>query len=178
MNPTLVSSEPIFNGKVFDIRRDTLRRSDGQLSQVDVVEHGGAVTMLPIDNDGLIWFVRQYRHPVKQFLLELPAGTLEQGEDPSLCAERECREEIGVKPGQLTYLGRCYLAPGYTSEENHLFLARDLVPAPLPADADEQIEIEKYTLAEVQAMIAAGELIDAKTIVALYMARHSLGSFT
>ena len=171
----LVSSEVVFRGKVFDVRVDRVRFPDGHETRLDLVIHSGAVTLIPTDEDGSIWFVRQYRHAAGGHLLELPAGTLESGEDPASTAARECREEIGMSPGRLVDLGGFYLAPGYSSEYMHVYLATDLVPDPLARDADEIIEIEKLTPPEVVAQLHSGGFQDAKTLAALHLAGKELG---
>ena len=119
--------------------------------------------------------VRQYRHSAGQVLLELPAGTLEPGEDPRACAERECREEIGMAPGRLTPLGECFLAPGYSTEYMYFYLAEDLSPAPLEADQDEDLRVERVPTAALAGRVSLGELRDAKSLAALYLARERLG---
>jgi ADP-ribose pyrophosphatase len=170
MDYEVLQSELAFRGKVFDVRTDQVRTPSGLTMRVDVIEHAGAVTLVPLDDKGRILFVRQYRHPAGQWLLELPAGTLEKDEAVEECAERECREETGMAAGQLTPLGNCYVAPGYSSELNHLFLARDLTPAPLPPDVDEDLAVVPMTLQDVGAAVASGELIDAKSLAGLYLA--------
>lgn len=165
-----LAEEYVFDGKVFRVRRDRVRYRDGEETHFDVVEHPGAVTMVPVDDQGQIWFVRQYRHPAGASLLEFPAGTLEEGEEPESCARRECREEIGVDPGELHLLGSFYLAPGYSSELNHLFLARDLQEAPLDSDEHEEISVEIYPVDEVYDLIASGALQDGKTLAGLLLA--------
>lgn len=165
----LLASEELFAGAVFRVRRDRIRTSEGQEALLDVVEHPGAVTIVPVDDEGRLWFVRQYRHPAGRTLLEFPAGTLEADEPPEECARRECREEIGMEPGEINLLGSYYLAPGYSSEENHLYLARDLTRAPLQGDEDEAIEVESYSVDEVYDLIAGGTLRDAKTLAGLLL---------
>ena len=165
----LIRSERVFQGRAFVVRVDQLRRPDGAISQIDLVEHVGAVALLPLGQDGLIWFVRQYRHPAGKRLLELPAGTLEPGEPPEECARRECREEIGMAPGRLERLGGFYLAPGYSTEYLHVFLAADLQPSPLPGDEDEQLEIERLGLEQALQRMRRGEIEDAKSLAALLL---------
>jgi ADP-ribose pyrophosphatase len=133
----------------------------------ELIEHVGSVVMVPIDEQDQIWFVRQYRHPIGQRILELPAGTLDPGEKPVDCAVRECREEIGMSPGHMTDLGGCYLAPGYSNEFAHFFLAEDLSPDPLEMEEDEDLVVEKHDLREVKGMLLRGEINDAKTIVGI-----------
>jgi ADP-ribose pyrophosphatase len=171
----VLSSEIVFEGKIFDVRVDRLRLADGHETRIDLVIHSDAVTMVPIGEDGSIWFVRQYRHATGGHLLELPAGTLEQEEDPASTAARECREEIGMAPDRLENLGGFFLAPGYSNEYMHVFLATDLKPDPLVPDADEVIEIEKLTVQEVKAQISEGGFQDAKTLACLQLAEAKLG---
>jgi ADP-ribose pyrophosphatase len=170
MDYGVIHSEIVYEGKVFKVRVDRVRNPSGKEMQADVVEHHGSVTLLPVDHKQLVWFVRQYRHPIRTSLLELPAGTIETGEDPEMCAIRECREEIGMTPAKLTNLGGCFLAPGYSSEFNHIFLAEDLSAAPLPPDKDEDLNIERIPLQEVKAMLFQETIKDAKSIVGLTLA--------
>ena len=174
----LISSEVAFEGKVFDVRVDQVRLPNGHETRIDIVIHSGTVTLIPRDSDGAIWFVRQYRHATGGYLLELPAGTREQGEDPASTAARECREEIGMAPGRLEDLGGFYLAPGYSNEYMHIFLATDFEPDALARDPDEIIEIEKLTAQEVVAQIRGGGFQDAKTLAAFQLAEAALGIFT
>jgi ADP-ribose pyrophosphatase len=147
-----------------------VRFPNGHAADMDIVDHPDSIGLVPIDDQGRIWFVRQYRHPPGEFLLELPAGTLAAGEDPGTCAVRECREEIGMSPGRLTALGDCYLAPGYSTECMHFYLAEDLAPAPLPPDADEVLQIERLTIDEVDERLRTGGLPDAKSVAGLHLA--------
>ncbi len=170
----LLQSETVYRGRAFEVRRERVRLPNGQSAELDIVAHPGAVTLVPIDEEGNVWMVRQYRHSAGQVLLELPAGTLEPGEDPRVCAERECREEIGMAPGRLTPLGECFLAPGYSTEYMYFFLAQDLSPAPLQADEDEDLRVERIPAAKLAERVASGELRDAKSLAALYLAREWL----
>ncbi|NIM93135.1 MAG: NUDIX domain-containing protein [Anaerolineales bacterium] len=175
MDYSTLRSEKIFEGKVFNVRIDDVKLPSGRKMRVDVVEHGGAVVILPLDENSRIWFVDQYRHPAEERVLELPAGTLKPGEDPKDCAIRECREEIGMSPRRLTHLGGFYLAPGYSTEYSELFLAQDLSPSPLPHDADEDLTTECLTLGEVERRIKGAEFHDAKTLAGLLMLYSHLG---
>jgi ADP-ribose pyrophosphatase len=167
-------SKIIYQGRVFDVRQDQVRMPDGKLARFDVVAHLGAVTILPVDDEGLVWFVRQYRHPAKTSLLELPAGVMEKGEAPEASALREIREEIGMAAGELRSIGTFFLAPGYSTEFMHVFLATHLTEAPLKGDEDEFISIEKIPIQEVIQMVAAGRVQDAKTLAALFLAQSYL----
>ncbi len=171
----LLSSEKIFKGRVFTIRRDNLRTPDGRITKFDIVEHHGSVVILAIDNDGNLLLVRQYRHAAVEDLLELPAGTLDApDEDPAHCAGRELREETGMAAKKLVELGKFYLAPGYSTELMTVFLATDLYDNPLTPDADEFLDVEKIPVAEALAIAEAGQMPDAKTLAALLMARPHL----
>lgn len=166
-----IGSEVVYRGKAFNVRCDELRLPDGQAARWDIVEHVGAVTILPIDEDGRVWFVRQYRHAAGKLLLELPAGTLEPGEDPQACAQREIREETGMGASQLEKLGEFFLAPGYSTEYMFVYLARGLYPDPLPGDQDEFLSLEQVALEKVFELVHCGELQDAKSLAALYLLR-------
>jgi ADP-ribose pyrophosphatase len=176
MPPTLLESERVYHGHAFDVRRDRVRLPMGRVTAFDIVEHAGAVAMVPVDDQGYLWLVRQYRHATGKVILEIPAGTLEPGETPSECAARECREEIGMAAGRLTPLGEGFLAPGYSTEYMTFFLAQDLTPAPLEGDLDEDIQIEKVKLAQLPQLIASAVLQDVKTLAGLYLAQAALNA--
>ncbi|MBW8012474.1 MAG: NUDIX hydrolase [Chloroflexi bacterium] len=171
MDFEILTSEEIFKGRVFDVLRQQVRYPDGRVADFEFVSHNGAVTLVPIEEDGNIWLVRQYRHPTGGLLLELPAGTLEKGETPMQCASREVREEIGRAAGELRNLGEFFLAPGYSSEYMYVFLATQLALDPLLPDVDEYLEAELHSVVEVWKMVENGEIRDAKTIAALSLAR-------
>lgn len=170
----LLRTETLLKGRAFAIRRDTLKTPDGRETKFDIIEHGGSVIIVPMDADGNLVFVRQYRHAAGMDLLELPAGTLEEGEDPAVCAAREIREETGFAAGRIEKIGDFYLAPGYSTEFMHVYLARDLRHDPLEADADEFLSVETIPLAEAIQMAERGEMPDAKSLAALLLARPHL----
>jgi ADP-ribose pyrophosphatase len=170
----LIKSETLLQGRVFTIRRDLLKTPDGRETKLDIIEHGGSVLIIPIDKDGNLLFVRQYRHATGQDLLELPAGTLHAGEDPQVCAGREIREETGFAAGRLEKVGQFYLAPGYSTEFMHVYIARDLTPDPLQADADEFITLETIPMATAIEMAERGEMPDAKSLAGLFLAKPHL----
>jgi len=167
----LIKSEPLFQGRAFKIRRDYLKTPDGRETKFDIVEHGGSVIIIPMDNEGNLLFVRQYRHAAGMDLLELPAGTRDGDEPFEECAAREIREETGMEAGTLKKVGEFFLAPGYSTEFMGVFLATDLKPNPLEADDDEFLKLEKIPLKEAIAMAERGEMPDAKSLAALYLAR-------
>lgn len=176
MSYEVLESRIPFDGKVIRVRVDEIRRGSGRKMDYEFIEHVGSVVMVPLDDQDQIWFVRQYRHAVNERLLELPAGTIDPGETPLDCAVRECREEIGMAPGRMTDLGGCYLAPGYSNEFAHFFLAEELSSDPLTMEEDEDIIVEKMGLEEAKSMLAGGEINDAKTIVgiSLLLARRGM----
>jgi len=169
-----ISSEVLLKGRVFKIRRDTLKAPDGRETKYDIIEHGGSVVIVPIDNDGNLLFVRQYRHAAGLDLLELPAGTRDGDEPYEECAAREIREETGMEAGTLHRVGDFYLAPGYSSEFMAVFLATELKPNPLPGDDDEFLQLEKIPVKDVDAMFARGDVPDAKSLAAWLLAKPSL----
>ena len=170
----LLNSEIVYPGRAFTIRRDTLRLPDGHESRLDIVEHVGSVIILPIDSNGELVFVRQYRHAAGLNLLEFPAGTLGEGETPEVCALRELREETGMAAGKLEPLGGFYLAPGYSTEYMHVYLATGLFYDPLEADTDEFLSVERVPLSKALAMCERGEIPDAKSLAAFTLAREYL----
>jgi len=170
----LLHSETLLKGRAFLIRCDTLKTPDGHETKLDIIEHGGSVIIVPVDKDGNLLFVRQYRHAAGMDLLELPAGTLEKDEDPAVCAAREIREETGFAADRIEKIGDFYLAPGYSTEFMHVYLARDLRYDPLEADADEFLSVEKLPFAEAIQMAERGEMPDAKSLAALLLAKSHL----
>ncbi len=170
----LLKSEILMKGRAFAIRRDHLKTPDGRETTFDIIEHGGSVVIIPVDENGNVLLVRQYRHATGGELLELPAGTLDGDEDPDACAAREIREETGMAAGKLTRLGDFYLVPGYSTEFMVVFLATDLSYDPLEADADEFLSVESVPIAEAIQMAVRGEMPDAKSLAALFLAKPHL----
>ena len=166
-HPELTDSETVFDGRLFDLRLDTLRAPEGHRFQREMVYHGGAVCMIPVDGEGRLLLVEQYRHGARTRLLEIPAGTLEPGEDPSETAARELREEVGMRASRVESLGGFWIAPSYATEYLHLFLCTDLTPDPLPGDEDEDIEVVPLTRDEALAAVDSGRIIDAKSIAGI-----------
>ena len=162
-----VKKEIVFSGRMLRMDRDTVRLPNGVETTREVVRHPGAVGILPFKGDELL-LVRQYRHPVEQVTIEMPAGKLDAGEEPLVCAERELREETGYR-GTLEHLVSIYTTPGFTDEIIHLYRATDLVWDPLQADEDEFLNVVSIPWTKAKEMALAGEFNDAKTLLAILM---------
>jgi ADP-ribose pyrophosphatase len=162
-----VSSDKIFSGKILNLRVDTVEMPDGSTATREIVEHHGAVAVAAVDAEGMIYLVRQYRKPVEEVLLEIPAGKLEIGEDAVECAHRELLEETGLKAESLEKVFTYYTTPGFTTEAIHIFVASGLTQYEAQPDEDEFLDLVKLPLDEAYAMIRSGEIKDGKSIVAL-----------
>ena len=173
----LLKSEVLLQGRAFKIRRDHLKTPDGRETKYEIIEHGGSVIVIPVDENGDVFFVRQYRHAAGKDLLELPAGTRDGDEPYEECAAREIREETGMEAGKLKKVGEFYLAPGYSTEFMIVYLATDLKHNPLQADDDEFLQVEKIPLRKAMEMAERGEMPDAKSLAALLLARPHLEKY-
>jgi len=169
-----ISSKRIYEGNVLNLRVDEVRIENGSRARREVVEHRGAAAIVPILNGSDVILVRQYRYPIETDLLEIPAGTLKSNEDPKECALRELEEETGYRCGELTKMLECFLAPGYSTEKIHIYLARRLTQTQTNLDEDESISVERFRISEVLDKIRTGEIRDAKSIVGLQAARRLL----
>ena len=164
----LVSSSYIYRGKVCKLRKDTVVLPDGRIVDREIVDHPGAVAIIPVVDEKIV-LIRQFRQAAGKVLYELPAGTLEMGEDPDTCAARELKEETGYVCENLRRLFKCYLAPGYSTEVIHFYLATDLKPGVCWTDQDEFIDVLKVTIGNAMQMIETNEIDDAKTICGILM---------
>lgn len=164
-----LETQRIYEGRIINLRVDTVELITGNTSKREIVEHKGAICLVPVLPDGRIIMVRQFRKPCEKALLEIPAGSLEVGENPEDCARRELQEETNYTTNNITHLFSCYLAPGYSTELIHCYLAEDLVEEGGTPDEDEHLNVELYTLDEVLALCDKGEIQDAKTLAALGM---------
>ncbi|MCX7924523.1 MAG: NUDIX hydrolase [Fimbriimonadales bacterium] len=165
----LIESHVIYRGRVVTLRIDTVRLPSGRTARREIVEHRGAVAIVPLLDSDTVLLIRQYRQAVGETLLEIPAGTLEPDEPVDSCARRELEEETGYTARQLRKLFSQYLAPGYSQEVLHVYLAEDLVPATQRLDDDELVELVPTPLHAIERMIMEGQIKDAKTIAGLLM---------
>jgi ADP-ribose pyrophosphatase len=165
-----MQSEEVFRGRVFNVTRDEVCERADEIFVREIVTHSGSACILPLFSDNTIALVRQYRHPAREFLLEIPAGGRDgAGEPPEVCAHRELEEEIGMIAGRMELLAEFYPSPGFLAEKMWVYLATDMRETAQKLDDDEEVEIVRLSVAEATAMIARGEIKDAKTIIALLM---------
>ena len=167
-----LESKRIHSGRVIDLDLDTVRFPDGSTGQLEVIRHPGAAAVVPFASDPrgadpTILLIQQYRYATNGALIEIPAGRLNPGEDPRVCAQRELLEEVGVKAGRLERLTTMWTTPGFTDERIHLFWAADLTAGKHAREPDEFIEVTPTPLSEVLTLIRSGAISDAKTVVAL-----------
>jgi ADP-ribose pyrophosphatase len=166
----LIVSEKIFSGTIFNVDRDRIQEPDGSQIVREVVRHPGGAGGLPLFEDGTVALVRQYRHPAGRDLLEIPAGRMEPGETPELCAAREIEQEIGYRPGRIEKIAEFFSTPGFCEERLFVYLATRLLPAQQNLDHDEFVEVVRIPLADAILMANRGDIEDSKTLVALLMA--------
>ena len=165
-----VESRTVFQGRILNLRVDTVQMPNGRLTTREIAEHSHSVCAVPIDAQGNVLMVRQYRKPIEMELLEVVAGGIEANEDPYEAALRELQEEIGHTAGNLQLLSRFWVSPGWCTEYMHAYLATDLTPASLAADDDENISVVRVPLDSVLGLIESGEIQDAKSIASLLLA--------
>src|SRR3984893_13251269 len=172
--PTAIGSHHIHSGRIIDVSTERLRYGNGREYDLDFVRHPGAAAVVAVDGAGRVCLVRQYRHGVTDFLWEIPAGKLDPGEAPQVCAVRELAEETGVAAKRWTSLGQFLPAPGIFSEVIHLYLAQDLDVGAAAPDADEDLELQWLPLTDAAARVLRGEWNDGKTAMALWRAQYQL----
>jgi ADP-ribose pyrophosphatase len=173
---TPLSSRLVYEGRIFDVTVDRVELPHGRQADLEIVRHDGSVVLLPVADDGRVLLVRQYRYAADRFLWELPAGSLEVGEDRDVAAARECQEELGLIASRLERLLTLYPTPGFCTETMTYYRATGLRP-PGPddpvahQDEDESIEVRTFSVDEIRAMVASGEIADLKTVAGLQFLR-------
>lgn len=169
-----MKSDKLYEGKILNLRIDTVELPDKKYSKREIVEHPGGVAIVPITSDNSLVLVKQYRKAAESFLYEIPAGKLEVNEEPRETAIRELREETSYEAKKLTYISEFYTSPGYCNEKIHLFLAEDIYEVESEPESGEFIEKVKIPIEDLIKMIDRGEIIDSKTIIGIYYARDHL----
>lgn len=168
----LIESRHLYQGRVVNLRLDTVETPDGHRYRREVVEHGEVVAIVALDADGNVLLVRQYRGPVGEVTLEIPAGGIDPGESAEEAVQRELQEETGQRAGTVQRLCGFYASPGYCSEFIHLYLAKELSASRLRADLDEAIQVVRLPLPAALRLIDSGEIHDGKSIIGLLLARR------
>ena len=169
-----VDGEVKYSGIIVQVELDDAMLHNGVIAKREVVKHPGGVTVLPVDNNGDCYMVRQYRYPIGRMMLEAPAGKLEYGEDHELCARRELSEETGFSADELIYLGGFYTSPGFSTECLHVYLALGLHAGESHPDENEFLNVEKINIKELGRMVMNGEIEDGKTVIAVLKAEKIL----
>ncbi len=170
----VLSSEEIYRGRIFDVRLEEIREGDVEYKR-EIVVHNGSAVIVPVFEDGTVALVRQYRHAAGKYLLEVPAGSLDDGETSEIGARRELEEEVGVTAAKLEKIAEFYVSPGFLTEKMFVYLATGLTETAQKLESDELIEIERLTFPESFELIRTGGIEDAKTIVGLTFAGSNLG---
>src|SRR5215475_3536700 len=172
--PKILESVTAFRGRVFNITIDTIQEGD-LTYQREIVQHPGSAVIVPVFVDDTVALVRQYRHPARRYLLEAPAGTLNDREAPEVGAARELEEELGFVAARLEKISEFFVSPGFCEEKMWVFLATELTATAQRLDHDEILEVERIPFSQALEMITKGEIEDAKTIIALMLAAPRIG---
>ncbi|MCI9310254.1 MAG: NUDIX hydrolase [Lawsonibacter sp.] len=177
LKETMVSSQTIFEGKIIKVTLDQARLPDGSLAPREVVYHPGGVAVLALDDDNTVYLVKQYRYPIQQLLLELPAGKLDHGaeENVLLGAQRELSEETGLEAAQWTYLGYTLASPGFCDEALHMYLARGLTRKRQHLDEDEFLDVVTMPFGQLVEQVMDGTITDGKTVSTTLKVKVLLG---
>ena len=162
-----LSEEVLYQGRILDLTRETHRMPDQREARFEIIQHPGGAAALPVLEDGRIILIRQFRPAAEDYILEIPAGRLEPGEDAGQCIVRELQEEIGYKPAKVENLGAVYSSVGFCNEQIHLFIAKDLTKTETALEPDEFITPLLMSLDEALEKISSGEIVDAKTQITL-----------
>lgn len=171
---TTVKQLNSYNGIITNTKVDIAKLQNGNEVYREVVEHPGGVAILPIDEAGYVYCVRQYRYPIQKHLLEIPAGKLEKGENPLVCGKRELSEETGLTASDYTNLGKIYTSPGFCNETLYIYLARGLSYGKSHPDEDEFLDTEKVHIDELYNRVLRNEIYDSKTVIAILKAKAIL----
>ena len=172
--PETLKTEEIYRGRIFEVSLATVRE-EGKTYTREIISHPGSAVIVPVFADETVALVRQYRHPARKYLLEIPAGSLAPGEDPKAGAKRELEEEIGVRAARVEKLTEFYVSPGFLSEKMHVYLATDFTESRQNLEDDELLRVERIPLRACAELIKNGEIEDAKTMIGLTFAAARLG---
>ncbi len=173
---SLLQEEIVFSGKILDLALETHSLPDGRKARCEMIHHPGGAAAIPIDSDGRILLIRQFRPAARGDILEIPAGRLEKDEDPAECIARELQEEIGRKPAQIELLSKIYSSVGFCREMIYIYLATELTTTPTAREDHEFIDLVPLTPEKAFEMVDAGKIIDAKTLIALQAYRQKLAA--
>jgi ADP-ribose pyrophosphatase len=174
METKILKQTQLHQGRVFTLIREKITLPNGTTVDLDIIRHPGAAAMVPLNEDGSLVMVRQYRHAIGEYIWEIPAGTLNPDESPLECAKRELIEETGYSATEWEELGAIVPVPGYSDEKIHIFLAQGLRPARQDLDPDEILRVREIPLEEAFHMAERGEIKDSKTISSLFLLRSRL----
>jgi ADP-ribose pyrophosphatase len=163
-----MTSDVVYEGIFLNMKRDQVRLPDGNTAQREYLTHPGAVAIMPILNDGRILLERQFRYPINQAVIEIPAGKLDPNEDPLICAQRELKEETGYQANSWEFLGRIHPVISYSNEFIDIYLAHDMLPGQAHLDEEEFLDVFAASLDEIESWISQGVITDVKTIIATY----------
>ncbi|MBQ9757956.1 MAG: NUDIX hydrolase [Clostridia bacterium] len=161
-----VESKKLFEGRIIDLRVETVEFPDGKTAYRELVDHPGGVGILALTKDGKIPLVRQFRKPIEKAIWEIPAGKLDKNEEPKMCGIRELKEETGYIAKEIVSLGFLYPSPGFANEVTHIFFAKGLEKGEVSPDEDEYLDIEEFSVDDVRKMILNNEINDAKSVIA------------
>jgi ADP-ribose pyrophosphatase len=172
LKETATSSEVVYKGIFLNMKRDQVRLPDGQTALREYLTHPGAVAIVPILSDGRVLLERQYRYPIDQAVIEIPAGKLDPNEDPLVCAKRELQEETGYQARSWEFLGRIHPVISYSNEFIDIYLAQDIEPGQAHLDEEEFLDVFAASIEEIEAWIAQGRITDVKTIISIYWLKN------
>ncbi len=169
-----INSTLVYDGVILKVKKDEVMLENGQTAVREVICHNGAVCIVPITEDNMVYMVRQYRYPFSRVMLEVPAGKIDKGEDPLKAAHRELEEEIGMKASELIYIGEFYPSVAFLNEVIHMYIAKGLTPSKQNLDDDEFLNIDKIPLDKLCDMIMSNEIKDGKTIASIFKTKNLL----